>query len=382
MRKIFILYLVTLFILSCDVENKSSNEKYIGDWYFEKELNSEKLKNSHPVHPYEKINFFIINDSILDFKSGFFYLIKDRFTLPDSTLEHRFSHYYLGTKTKYKIENSNIVFFNKSENFWDTIKVLDISDNKIKVKNYNGRIFQLQKSENKSKITTNEYDAIIVDRSPCFGSCPFNSTYINRNGDFYFKAYESNTVYDNYHSKLDEETLRKILMNFDKININDLKNRYSLNATDSQTNTISFIKNGEIIKTIETYIECPIDLEKAINELSFAYQKVNIKYEDNFSFRNKLMNTYFTGQNSKIYLKDSEFFLLEIELLKGKKSIKKFEEKYTLNFYEWTLKKTIKKITTDGQYYKIVYYDDTSKTIDLGYNFIEQNSIIKNNKYE
>lgn len=382
MRKIFILYLVTLFILSCDVENKSSNEKYIGDWYFEKELNSEKLKNSHPVHPYEKINFFIINDSILDFKSGFFYLIKDRFTLPDSTLEHRFSHYYLGTKTKYKIEKSNIIFFNKSENFWDTIKVLGISDNKIKVKNYNGRVFQLQKSENKSEFTTNEYDAIIVDRSPCFGSCPFNSTYINRNGDFYFKAYESNTVYDNYHSKLDEETLRKILMNFDKININDLKNHYSLNATDSQTNTISFIKNGEIIKTIETYIECPIDLEKALNELSFAYQKVNIKYEDNFSFRNKLMNTYFTGQNSKIYLKDSEFFLLEIELLKGKKSIKKFEEKYTLNFYEWTLKKTIKKITTDGQYYKIVYYDDTSKTIDLGYNFIEQNSIIKNNKYE
>jgi hypothetical protein len=382
MRKIFILYSVTLFILSCDKESKTSNEKYIGDWYFEKELNSEKLKNSHPVHPYEKINFSIINDSILDFKSGFFYLIKDRFTLPDSTLEHRFSHYYLGTKTKYKIENSNIVFFNKSENFWDTIKVLDISDNKIKVKNYNGRIFQLQKSENKSKITTNEYDAIIVDRSPCFGSCPFNSTYINRNGDFYFKAYESNTVYDNYHSKLDEETLRKILMNFDKININDLKNRYSLNATDSQTNTISFIKNGEIIKTIETYIECPIDLEKAINELSFAYQKVNIKYEDNFSFRNKLMNTYFTAQNSKIYLKDSEFFLLEIELLKGKKSIKKFEEKYTLNFYEWTLKKTIKKITTDGQYFKIVYSDDTSKTIDLGYNFIEQNSIIKNNKYE
>lgn len=368
--------------MSCKLDKKTSNDKYIGDWYFEKELNSEKLKNSHPVHPYEKINFSIINDSILDFKSGFFYLIKDRFTLPDSTYDYRFSHYYLGTETKYKIEKSNIVFFNKSENFWDTIKVLEISDNKIKVKNYNGRIFQLQKTENKSNINTDEYDAIIVDRSPCFGSCPFNSTYINRNGDYYFKAYESNTVYDNYYSKLDEETLKKILMNFDKININNLKNRYSLNATDSQTNTISFIKNGEIIKTIETYIDCPIDLEKALNELSFAYQKVNIKYKDNFSFSNKLMNTYFTDQNSKIYLKDSEFFLLEIELLKGEKSIKKFEEKYTLNFYEWTLKKTIKKITTDGQYYKIVYFDDSSKTIDLGYNFIKQNSIIKNNKYE
>ena len=43
-------------------------------------------------------------------KVVFFYLIKDRFTLPDSTLEYRFSYYYLGTETKYKIENSNIIF--------------------------------------------------------------------------------------------------------------------------------------------------------------------------------------------------------------------------------------------------------------------------------
>ena len=369
-------------MLSCDKESKSSNDKYIGDWYFEKELNSEKLKNSHPVHPNEKINFSIINDSILDFKSGFFYLIKDKFTLPDSTLEYRFSYYYLGSETKYKIENSNIIFYNKSENIWDTIKVMGISNNEIKIKNYNDRIFQLKKLENESNNNKDVFDAIIVDRSPCFGSCPFNSTYINRNGELYFKAYGSNTVYDNYFSKLDEYTTKLLFKSFDKININHLENRYSINATDSQINTISFIKNNKIIKTVETYIDCPIDLEKAINELSFAYQKINLKYQDNFSFDNKLMNTFLFDENSKIYFKDSEFFLLEVELLKGKKYEGKFREKYTLKFHEWTLKNTIKKIITDGQYYKIVYSDNTSKTIDLGYNFIEQNSIIKNNKYE
>ena len=373
MRKITIIFLL-LLLVSC--KNEKSNP-YIGNWYFDKIVDYDSLKTEMPKSYLERMHgnyysFAILNDSILERKSGFFY----------SILDH--TSYYLGTKTDYRIKDSSIQYFDKYENDWDTLKITKIKGDTMIVKgNYNA-YYQLIKKTN-TYFNTKKYDAIIVERSPCYGSCPFNSTYIDRKGNFCFKAYDYNTQKGNFFSKIDNETTDEFFENFDKIDIFKLKDNYSAMLTDSQTNVISFIKNGKIVKTIETYVDCPIDLEMAFTKLSYAYQKVklNYDYDGKYIFEKKVRFGSFVFEKTKYRLMDSESFFLENEIRKGIKSNYKFTEKFELTFYEYLKedeKSEIKKILSDGRFFKFIKNDNTSFTIDIGYNFIDKNPIIKKNR--
>ena len=84
----------------------------------------------------------------------------------------------------------------------------------------------------------------------------------------------------------------------------------------------------------------------------------------------------------------SEAFYLENEIRKGTKTNFNFSEKYELQFYhyyeddkyhDWTNDKIVK-ITTDGRYYKFVKADKSEFTIDIGYDFIKKNPIIKKDR--
>ncbi|MFY8188232.1 MAG: hypothetical protein ACOVLC_09760 [Flavobacterium sp.] len=181
-------------------------------------------------------------------------------------------------------------------------------------------------------------------------------------------------------AQLDPETIAYYFNLFDKIPISKLEDHYTFSATDSQNNTVSFFKEGKIVKTISCYIENPIDLKKAYSELSFAYQNVKVEDDPYFIFDNYVsLHTFSTGKLD-FRLKESEGFFLEIALRLGKEVQTAFKPLYELKFSLLGKKSDVKKITTDGRFYRIEMNNGTTKTLDIGYHFIEKNPLIKKNR--
>mgnify|MGYP006190447005 FL=1 len=194
----------------------------------------------------------------------------------------------------------------------------------------------------------------------------------------YFKGLGYNTNEEDFKTQLDLKTVTQIFDNFDKIDILKMDDSYYKSVTDAQNNSISFIKNGKIVKSIQDYAnKAPLDFFAAYNELSYLYQKVKKKNDIVFLFDNRIHFPSFENKKVQNKICNSELFLLELELMKGKECDVSFEPKYSLNFSYLNQGFLFNKIETDGRYYRFIYKNNTSKTIDIGYNFIEVNSIIK-----
>jgi hypothetical protein len=378
-----------LLVISCQKESqKLKQNPYLGDWSYDTIVKYDSTRTHMGLRFFlvsygHMPNFSILNDSVLDFKPGFLYHINNKIEANNNDDRYTGSAYYLGTKTNCRIKESTIFFFNKTEARWDTIRVKKIVGDTMIVCDKKEVEYRFLRKHNDYSDDT-KYDAISLQRSPCFGHCPFNSTYIDRKGNFYFKAYDSNTQYGNFHSKLDNEKVKDIFNKFDKINILKLKDSYFASATCGQTNTISFFKNGKIIKTIECYLDGPEDLISAYTYLSYMYQQLDSydSRDDKFVFEDyvALSRVEFGKENYR--LKESESFFLEVAIRNGKRTKVQFEEKYNLRFFEIKGVSDISKILSDGRYYKFTNRDNTSFTIDIGYNFMDENPIIKQKRQD
>ena len=374
MKNIFVLFSI-LFLLSC---SNKKNEEIYGNWCFEKELPSKKQKE-HPNFFTSDLNFEIENDSSIAFKFNFFHKIN--YVNQDTYFA---TLYNLGNKTKYRFVNSKIIFENLNENDSDTITISKINKNELIIEKDKRKY--LLKKKPKVKYDSNFYDAIIVNNELCFGKCPQNSTYINKNGDFIFNGTHYNTENNYFSSKLKKEQLTYIFNSFQNINVMNLDNNYSKLVTCSSTSSISFIKNNKIVKTINDYASsAPIDLLFAMENVSYIYQKAQINYYYNLYISNMLQIGSFENKICHYRLVESELSFLQNEINKGKKVKNNFIKKYELTFLESenNYKETfLKKIFTDGRYYQINYKDGSSITIDIGYNFIENNPIIKQKRID
>lgn len=373
MKNIFLL-LIFISFFSC--EEKKEN-LLIGNWCFD-----ERLKNEdYDSFDEEIFGLNIINDSVLEYKFGFYEDVPTLMKVINfdrRNLNMKINALsFLGTKTKYKVKDSTLLFWDKSDSIWVEYKIKKSNQKNLILEDQNQKEYNLTKTENNYNNST-LYDAIIVDREGGFGCCGINTTYINRKGEMYFKGLGYNTNEEDFKTQLDLKTVTQIFDNFDKMNILKMDDSYQRSATDAQNNSISFIKNGKIVKSIQDYAnKAPLDFFTAYNELSYLYQKVKKKNDIIFLFDNRVHFPSFENKivQNKIY--NSELFLLELELIKGKASNISFEPKYSLNFSNLNQGFIFNKIETDGRYYKFIYKNNTSKTIDIGYNFIEINPIIK-----
>lgn len=374
--KNFIIILLLFLLISC---SKNKNEAIYGNWYFEKELPSAELKD-YPNRFTSELNFEISNDSIIAFKTGFYHPVSFRMEYNDlSTL------YYLGNKTKYKfINNSKIVFEDLTYNELDTIIITKYNNDELYIEKDKRKY--LLKKKPKVKYDANFYDAIVVNKGPCFGSCPINSTYLNKNGKFIFNGVMYNSENNYFHSNLKKEQVSEVFNSFRNINVMNLNNNYTQMVTCSSSSSITFIKNNRIVKTISDYAEStPIDLSYAMENLSYLYQKSKMNYYYNPFIENMLEIGSFENKNSKYRLVDSEMSFLQNSINNGKKVKKSFRKLFELHFFENPYshqKVSLKNIYTDGRYYQINYLDNNSITIDIGHNFVENNPIIKQKRIE
>ncbi len=366
--KNYLYFLLCLLLFSCE---KKEENPFIGNW-----SNADSINQNE-----DNFGLNILNDSILEYQFGFYKYVPTKMRVlhfdRDTTEMNIQALRFLGTKTKFKLKDSILSFWDLTDSIWNTYHIKKINQDTLNLIDKNKKEYRLVKNKNTYNDTT-QYDAIIVNRDYIgLGLTGINTTYINRKGEIYYKGSGFNTNEDHFIAKLDLKTVKPIFEKFDQIDIFKMKNSYQRSVTDAQNNTITFIKNGKIVKTIQDYArKAPIDFYAAYNELSYLFQKATHYNTVNFIFDNRVDFPSLENKTFKHTLYNSELFLLDLELRKGKVTTTSFEPKYTLNFSYYNQGFLFHKIETDGRYYTFYYNDNTTKTIDIGYNFIDANPIL------
>lgn len=375
---ILILTLVTL-MTSCNQEAKKNQrlkELLIGEWELCKEYATEDI----PPPPFFDRPFGIgFSQDSIEFFNGFFQADIDSIT------GKRMAKYY-GNFVSYHIKKDSIfiqnVFNSKMEFKWkfvclsnDTL-YLAIDDSttvKYRMLKYNID-------------TVSDFDQIIYSSSGCYGSCPIIDISIDKNNHILFQGEGYVKELGFYEGQLDNNLKIYIFDKFKKANLQKLEKYYAANHTDDESITTTYIKDNKIIKTIDDYGH------KGTRELIWAYvpianlhSVVNLKrIPDDEPFYPKYH--YYTFEKGRLILPlaKSESFYLWTELKKSKITSQDFTPEYTItftgNYTYWgpdankrEHKYEIKKIISDGRFFKFEYKNAPTVTYDLGYNFVEQN---------
>lgn len=370
MKQKNILYVLTVFILySCQKNNNTQLSKEIlGEWtYIKTEDQRKPKKNSDikfPPPPLFSRNiqgYIFLANNICEKKSGYFKRIES------NEREDR-KIFFLGTETKYKIENDSLKILDLPSKNWENQKINSIVGDTLTTKISDSLFAKYART--KYKIDKNEnYDKIIVSSSGCYGSCPVSNISIDNNGNIFFYGQHYNTQNGFFKSKITKNEYQKIQNSFKKADIKNLKDNYEGSWTDDETITITFIKNNKIVKSIRDYGEqSPAALIWAYTPVRYLYQQVKLiplKAEKPLL---SIWGISFTKGNQICDLTKSESFYLLTEIFKGKKTTYKFENKYKIEFWNDQDKKEI--IYTDGRYFKC-----KDKIIDIGYNFLTTNNL-------
>ena len=367
--------------LSCSNE-KEEKDKLANDLK-KKQLEGEwsildEKQEFESIFSYENGVYFL-NDSVELFRgyyeAGF-----------DTIRGERCVNYY-GNKTSYTISNDSIFIRNLITKKWGFFGKIGQQKNDTLNLQLTGTTYR-KLCKLPSKLDTfPDFDQILLSTSGCYGSCQILNISIKKGGEITFMGERFVKHQGYYHAKLNKKLTERIFNKFRRANPIRLNNFYSVGHTDDETITTTFIKNGKIVKSIYDYgNDAPKELIWAytsLREVDYIL-KVDSMNPPSIYFP-KLSSYTILNNNKEIHLKKSESFLLWMELQKAKTTDIDFIEKYSLtnthDYDSWgdapnpkeKQNKKIITVTTDGRIYKFTFEDNSFTTLDLGYNFIENN---------
>ncbi len=354
------IFILLLTLVSCHKKTENNYPKLIlGNWIFEKE--SPKRENIM----YSDFGYSFSENGICESKPGF-YETKEK-----DKQEDKGATFY-GTKTQYKIVDDSLFIKNLITKKWNAAKIISITSMSLKL-NFDKAIILEFSKQNNIKNANDDFDKIIISKSPCFGSCPINDIEINENGNVVYYGGHWNLKNGFFKSKITTQKFNEIKSSFKQTNFLELNNDYSANWTDDQEVTVTFVKGNKILKTIRDYgRQSPKSFRITLEPLTYLYQK--LKLSEVKSLEQFQENKYFTFEKGEktINLKSSEDFYLSNLLSNAKQIDKIFNKEYIIN-YPADFK--ISRIETDGQFYKVIYQNKSSITLDLGFNFIKINNL-------
>lgn len=218
------------------------------------------------------------------------------------------------------------------------------------------------------------FDKIIISKSPCFGSCPINDIEINKNGEIYYYGAHYNSKNGYFKSRIKVSEFNEIKNGLKKVNFLNLKDNYTANWTDVQEVSVTFVKDNKILKSITDYgSQSPKSFRINIEPLTYLYQKIKLE-EDKTVKDLQYINLRFEKGNKIIKLTSSQIFFLWNLLNKSITTSKSFKAEFITNY---NTDYDISKIETDGRFFKIFFKNKSSVTYDLGFNFIEKNELKK-----
>jgi len=386
MKKTTLLLIFTSFLFACNwMGNKQEAEKQLkaqikGDWEWIREAYTYSGNDSVPPPPPPPFSMpqgmTFSNDSIESYL-GFYKKDTDRVT------GNRHST-YIGDKASYKISDGDIfiknLFSGKWEFEWRFVKrrndTLELAVNDSVILKYKRLQPILEEFP--------DFDQIIYSSSGCYGACEMMDVSVDKEGNVLFQARGFVKPLGIFSAKLDDQTRKNLFDHFRKANPMGLSYEYAVHHTDDETITTTYIKNGKIVKTIYDYgMAGPSRLVWAYMQIARVYHKIKLKsLLDERDFHLKIYRLDFNKNALTLSLKESESFYLWTELVKAQKTSKTFQPKYRLTFsdeyYYWTAeqkkhKAEIKKVSTDGRYFKFELKNGEPITLDLGYDFVARN---------
>lgn len=349
-------------MISCEKKPTKNYENIIlGDWIFENE--NPKIEN----HFYTDFGYSFGKNGNCQSKPGYF-------ETKDKTEKEERKTIFYGTKTKYKIVDDSLYIFNLIYKKWDASKIVSINSKTLKLKFDKENVLQFSKLNFKENENEN-FDKVIISKSPCFGRCPINDIEINENGEIYYYGAHYNSKNGYFKSKINSDEFNEFEESLKKANFLNLKDNYSANWTDDQEVNVTFVKDNKILKSINDYgRQSPKYFRINIEPLTYLYQKLKLVENKTIKeFQN--INYYgFEKGNKIINLTSSESFFLINLMSKSIITDKTFKSEYSTDF---DIDYDVSRIETDGRYFKVFSKTKKSITLDLGFNFIEKNELTK-----
>lgn len=327
--KQIILFSMLLIYTSPRCQEVNNSRLIIGEW------KTKKTKDEYEIYSTNHGYQFLPNGKC-EYKPGFWKKGK-----------HNYSPYtFLGTSTRYKLRGNTLRVYNPSKHNWKKATI-EFHSNDTLLLEYRDGSMDYYYRMNYSTKKTELYDEIIVSGSGCFGNCPIDNTYLKKDGTvlYYNEEYYPFIL---YQLKLDSAALSKINLQFVKANIEGMKTYYTKDVTDDETITVTFLKNGKIVKSILDYANsAPEEFYWAYTPVLYIYQqrpRTPITATPNYL---KIQNLNFESKKERSDLRKSENFYLWSLLLGGKEVQHPFETIYTLDYNSRdSVQQTIK---TDGR---------------------------------
>jgi hypothetical protein len=381
--KIWIASFCLFVAISC--KRQHSYKLLIGHWKIVKTKDS--IYNNMPPPPFddgERRGYYeFINDSLVDNKRPYFQTTESA----NSIRQHKF----LGTITRYEIEEDSLKIFSPRDSTWENIGFLkSLTDHKMILVNKRGKesVFLRHSYENDSP----EIDAIALSSSGCFGTCPITNIIIESDGNvtFYGERYINQIGF--FEGQISEERFEQIRDEFNKAGIKNLVQNFSVRHSDDETISTTFSFKNKFINSIKDYGKAgPDELVWGYNSLRYLFQGLELRQLDSTIVPFYLDLHYFRFEKGKEIcdLTQSESFLLWNYLRKGTLKGGGAPAKYSVQFfrnYTWfpgydemndpyreKMEEKVNKITTNGQLYTFDITGQRPVTIDIGFNFFEVN---------
>lgn len=350
-----------MILISCEKKPTKNYENIIvGDWIFEKE--NPKIEN----YFYTDFGYSFDKNGNCDSKPGYF-------ETKDKTEKKERKTIFYGTKTKYKIIGDSLYIFNLVSKKWNASKIIEINSKTLKLKSDKKVVLEFSKLNFKVN-EKEDFDKIIISKSPCFGSCPINDIEINKDGKIYYYGAHYNSNNGCFKSQINTSKFIEIEKSLKKVNFLNLKDNYAASWTDDQEVSVTFVKDNKILKSITDYgRQSPKSFRINIEPLTYLYQKIEL-IENKTTKDFQYINLRFEKDNKIINLTSSEIFFLSNLLSKSITTNKSFKAEFVTNYdtdYD------VSRIETDGRLFKIFSKSKSSVTYDLGFNFIEKNELTK-----
>ncbi|MEJ0054455.1 MAG: DUF6438 domain-containing protein [Bacteroidota bacterium] len=270
MKPIVIISVALLALTSCLPSGEKKQRRFLtGNWKHSVDITKINTPSATSYFSRRGTYLLFLNDSIVDTKTPYF--LKE-----DSLKQSAFD--FIGTTTKYKIEDDSLSLFNPTSLTWEAgQRVIKATPDTLILAAANGDPVIFTKF-NEEVDSVQVADKIVLSTSGCNGKCPITNIIISSNGEVIFfgeKFVERPGFFEGRISKQEYKTLEG---NFKKAGIKNLNNRYALSFIDEETVTVAFLKNDKIIQSIKDYGKAgPDELVAAYVPLRFLFQRLTFR---------------------------------------------------------------------------------------------------------
>lgn len=352
--KQLLLFICTI-ALSCTRDNNHYETYILGDWIETQPPGKINDSIEIPVVSLMRLGFTFEKEGKVITKPGFINFDSFR---------------YYGSRSQYKIEDGYLSIYNPSVKKWDKLKIIKLTQDSLRVLDGDTPYYYLKKKYNTA--SSPDFDGVLVTH---FGSYTPAENHINT---VFINPANHNVIYNRYignHDKvtrqgqMSDEEFSLVQHLFKQANYMQLDSVYGQMIYDVSQTSVVVLKGNRIIKSFHIYNCEPPELLWAQLTVSFLPDIIT-----NSTTTNKFGAGWlaFRSDNGTLELTKAESYFLSYLLSSSKTTSTQFKERYELKCND----DSIEKITSDGQNFKYYFKDNTTKTVDIGYNFITGNKLV------